>query len=83
VKRTDIYRSAITRTFVSLYGISPATVDVSWTTEKIVVQFEGKTFVHPILREPDDDAPEFSCVDEDPVTVFLTYDEHGILEQAT
>jgi hypothetical protein len=48
-----------------------------------VVQFEGKTFVHPILSEPDDDAPEFSCVDEDPVTVFLTYDEHGLLEQAT
>jgi hypothetical protein len=83
VTRTDIYRSAITRTFARLYGVSPATVDVSWMKEKIVVQFEGKTFVHSILSDAGDDAPKFSCVDEDPVTVFLTYDEHGLLEQAT
>jgi hypothetical protein len=32
VNRTDIYRQAIKRTFADLYGVSPDTVDVSWTT---------------------------------------------------
>jgi hypothetical protein len=51
-----------------LYGVSPDTVDVSWTTGKtIVVHCAGKTFLHPILSYPDDDAPEFTCLDEDPV----------------
>ena len=33
VNRTDIYRQAIKRTFADLYGVSPGTVDVSWTTQ--------------------------------------------------
>jgi hypothetical protein len=36
---------------------------------------EGKTLLHPILSDPDDDAPEFTCRDEDPVIVNLTDDE--------
>jgi hypothetical protein len=32
VNRTEIYRRAIKRTFADLYGGSPDTVDVSWTT---------------------------------------------------
>ena len=71
-----IYRQAIKRTFADLYGLSPGTVDVSWTTGKtIVVQCAGKTFLHPILSDPDDDAPEFTCLEEDPVIVNLTDDE--------
>ena len=59
VNRTDIYRQAIKRTFADLYGVSPGTVDVSWTIGKtIVVQCAGKTFLHPILCDPDDDAPQ-------------------------
>jgi hypothetical protein len=76
VTRTDIYRQAIKRTFADLYGVSPDTVDVSWTTGKtIVVQCAGKTFLHPILSDPDDDQPEFTCLEEDPVIVNLTDDE--------
>jgi hypothetical protein len=41
----------------------------------IVVQCAGKTFLHPILSDPDDDAPEFTCLDEDPVIVNLTDNE--------
>jgi hypothetical protein len=37
VNRTDIYRRAIKRTFADLYGVSPDTVDVSWTTGKTIV----------------------------------------------
>ena len=81
VNRTDIYRQAIKRTFADLYGVSPGTVDVSWTTGKtIVVQCAGKTFLHPILSDPDDDAPEFTCLEEDPVIVNLTDDERRRLE---
>jgi hypothetical protein len=81
VNRTDIYRLAIKRTFADLYGVSPDTVDVSWTTGKtIVVQCAGKTFLHPILSDPDDDAPEFTCLEEDPVIVNLTGDERRRLE---
>src|ERR1700743_226409 len=76
VKRTDVYRFAITRTFASLYSVSPSTIDASWTTDSIVVRFADKTFVHTIIGNPDDEAPKFTCVDEDPVTVFLTYDEY-------
>jgi hypothetical protein len=66
VNRTDIYRQAIKRTFADFYGVSSDTVDVTWTTGKtIVVQCAGKTFLHPILSDPDDDAPEFTCPDED------------------
>ena len=79
--RIDIYRQAIKRTFVDLYGVSPATVEVSWTTGKtIVVQCAGKTFLHPILSDPDDDAPEFACFDKDPVIVNLTDDERRQLQ---
>ena len=42
----------------------------------------GKTFLHPILSDPDDDAPEFTCLDEDPVIVNLTDDERRRLELA-
>jgi hypothetical protein len=56
VTRTDLYRQAIKRTFANLYGVSTETVvDVSWTTGKIiVVQCAGKTFLLPILSEPDE-----------------------------
>jgi hypothetical protein len=37
VTRIDIYRQAIKRTFVDLYCVSPATVEVSWTTGKTIV----------------------------------------------
>ena len=37
MNRTDIYRQAIKRTFADLYGVSPDTVDVSWTTGKTIV----------------------------------------------
>jgi hypothetical protein len=81
VNRAHIYRQAIKRTFADLYGVSPGTVDVSWSTGKtIVVQCAGKTFLHPILSDPDDDAPEFTCRDEDPVIVNLTDDERRRLE---
>jgi hypothetical protein len=43
----------------------------------------GKTVLHPILSDPDDDTPEFTCLDEDPVIVNLTRDERSQLERAT
>ena len=80
---TDIYRQAIKRTFADLYGVSPDTVDVTWTSDNtIVVQCAGKTFIHLILSDPDDDAPEFLCRDKDPVIVNLTSDERSQLESA-
>ena len=83
MNQTDIYRQAIKRTFADLYGVSPGTMDVSWTPGKtIVVQCAGKTFPHPILSDPDDDAPEFTCLDEDPVIVNLTDDERRQRERA-
>jgi hypothetical protein len=83
VNRTDIYRQAIQRTFANLYGVSPDTVEVSWTSgESIAVQCAGKTFLHQIRSDPDDDAPEFLCPDEDPVIVNLTDDERSQLELA-
>jgi hypothetical protein len=83
VNQTDIYRQAIKRTFANLYGVSPDTVDISWTTGKtIVVQCAGKTFLHPILGDPDDNAPEFTCLDKDPVIINLTADERHQLELA-
>jgi hypothetical protein len=83
VNRTDIYRQAIKRTFADLYSVSPDTVDVSWTTGKtIVVQCAGKTFLHEIFSDFDDDAPEFNCPDEDPVIVNLNDDERHRLELA-
>jgi hypothetical protein len=58
-------------------------VDVSWTTGKtIVVQCAGKMFLHLILSDPDADAPEFFCPEEDPVVVNLTDDERHQLELA-
>ena len=83
MNRTSVYRQAIKRTFADLYGVSPGTVDVSWMTGKtIVVQCAGKTFLHPILSDPDDDAPEFTCRDEDPVIINLAADERHQLELA-
>jgi hypothetical protein len=83
VNRTDIYRRAVKRTFADLYGGSPDTVDVSWTTGKtIVVHCAGKTFLHQILSDTDDDVPEFTCPDEDPVMINLTADERHQLELA-
>ena len=32
MNRTDIYRQPIKRTFADLYGVSPDTVEVSWTS---------------------------------------------------
>jgi hypothetical protein len=83
VNRTDIYRQAIKRTFADLYGVSSDTVDISWTSdESIAVQCAGETFLHPILSDPDDDAPEFFCPEEDPVIINLTADERHQLELA-
>ena len=83
MNQTDIYRQAIKRTFADLYGVSSDTMDVSWTPGKtIVVQCAGETFLHPILSDPDDDAPEFTCLDEDPVIVNLTDDERSQSERA-
>jgi hypothetical protein len=42
-----------------------------------------QTVLHPILSDPDDDTPEFTCLDEDPVIVNLTRDERSQLERAT
>ena len=82
VNRTDIYRQAIKRTFADLYGVSSDTVDVAGTSgESIAVQCAGETFLHPILSDPDDDTPEFTCVDEDPVIVNLTDDERSQIER--
>jgi hypothetical protein len=79
----DIYRRAIKRTFADLYGVSPDSVDVTWTSAKtVVVQCAGKTFIHLILSDPDDDAPEFLGADEDPVIVNLTDEERHQLERA-
>jgi hypothetical protein len=38
--------------------------------------------VTPGIRKTDDDAPEFTCFDEDPVVVNLTDDECSQLERA-
>ena len=83
---TDIYRRAIERTFADLYGVSPDAVDVTWTTdgETIIVWCDSKRFVHHILTDPDDDAPEFfSDDDQEPsVIVNLIDDERHELERA-
>ena len=62
MNRTDIYRQAIKRAFADLYRVSSDTVDVAG-------RVQAKRFFHPILSDPDDDTPEFTCVDEDPVVV--------------
>jgi hypothetical protein len=81
VNRTDIYCQAIKRTFADLYSVSSDTVEVSWTSgERITVQCAGKTFLHEIVSDPDDNSPEFVCPEEDPVTVNLTDDEQRQLE---
>ncbi len=81
MNRTDIYCQAIKRTFADLYGVSPDTVEVSGTSgESIAVQCACKAFLHLIRSDPDDDAPEFLCPDEDPVIVNLTDDERHRLE---
>jgi hypothetical protein len=40
----------------------------------------GKTFIHPILIDRDDDAPEFISPDEDRVVVTLTDEERHELQ---
>ena len=83
MNRTDIYRQAIKRTFADLYGVSSDTVDVAGrVARRIGVQCAGETFLHPILSDPDDDTPEFTCLDEDPVIVNLTDDERSQRERA-
>jgi len=80
---TAVYRRAIKRTFADLYGVSPDSVDVTRTSAKTVVeQCAGKRFIHLILSDPDDDAPEFLSADEDPVIVNLTDEERHQLERA-
>jgi hypothetical protein len=85
VNATDIYRQAIKRTFAQLYSVPPATVDVTWSNEgeTIVEKCAGKTFTHLILSDPDDDAPQFLSINEDPVIVTLAEDERQQLEHAT
>jgi hypothetical protein len=82
---TDIYLRAIKRTFADLYGVSPDTVDVSWTSdgETVIVWCDGIRFTHHILSDADDDAPEFfSDDDQDPsVIVKLTDEERHELER--
>ena len=52
----------------------PSTVDVAWSNEgdTIVVKCAGKTFIHLILGDSNDDAPQFLSINEDPVVVTLT-----------
>jgi hypothetical protein len=61
---TDIYRQAIKRTFSQLYSVPPSTVDVAWSNEgeTIVVKCAGKTFIHLILSDSNDDAPQFLSI---------------------
>jgi hypothetical protein len=80
---TDIYRQAIKRTFSQLYSVPPSTVDVAWSNEgeSIVVRCAGKTFIHLILRDSNDDAPQFLSINED-LVVTLTDEERQQLERA-
>ena len=73
---TDIYRQAIKRT--------ASTVDVAWSNEgdAIVVKCAGKTFIHLILSDSNDAAPQFLSISEDPVVVTLTDEERQQLERA-
>ena len=82
---TDIYRQAIKRTFSQLYSVPPSTVDVAWSNEgdTIVVICAGKTFIHLIFSNSNDDAPQFLSINEDPVVVTLTDEERQQLERAT
>ena len=60
-------------------------VDVAWSNEgdTIVVKCAGKTFIHLILSDSNDDAPQFLSINEDPVVVTLTDEERQQLERAT
>ena len=42
-----------------------------------VVRCAGKTFIHLILNDSNDDAPQFLSMNEDPVVVTLTDEERG------
>ena len=78
MNRTDIYRQAIKRAFADLYRVSSDTVDVAGRVARASpCSAHAKRFFHPILSDPDDDTPEFACVDEDPVVVNLTDDAFG------
>ena len=44
---------------------------------------QGKTFIHLILSDSNDDAPQFLSINEDPVVVTLTDEERQQLERAT
>jgi hypothetical protein len=82
VNRTDIYRQAIKRAFADLYRVSSDTVDVAGRVARASpYSAQAKRFFHPTLSDPDDDTPEFTCVDEDPVIVNLTDDERSQIER--
>ena len=85
MKASDIYLRAIKRTFSQLYSVPPSMVEVAWSNEgdTIVVKCAGKTFIHLILSDSNDDAPQFLSINEDPVVVTLTDEERQQLERAT
>ena len=84
MKASDIYLRAIKRTFSQLYSVPPSVVDVAWSNEgdTIVVKCAGKTFIHLILSDSNDDAPQFLSINEDPVVVTLTDEERQQLDRA-
>ena len=50
--------------------------------DTIIVKCAGKTFIHLILSDSNDDAPQFLSINEDPVVVTLTDEERQQLERA-
>ena len=70
---------------LQLYGVPPSAVDIAWSNEgdTIVVKCAGKMFIHLILGDSNDDAPQFLSINEDPVVVTLTDEERQQLERAT
>ena len=82
MNRTDIYRQAIKRTFADLYGDSSDTVEVAGRVARASpYSAQAKRFFIQSLSDPDDDTPQFTCVDEDPVIVNLTDDERSQIER--
>jgi hypothetical protein len=59
---TDIYRQAIKRTFSQLYSVPPSTVDVAWSNEGDTIVVKCKTFIHLILSDSNNDAPQFLSI---------------------
>jgi hypothetical protein len=70
------------RSLADVIRLSARCCFVRWMTSPVPYpeQCAGKTFLHPILSDPDDDAPEFTCLEEDPVIVNLTDDERRRIE---